>query len=90
MQNKPNFRKAKMNISSALTKDYENETAFSLRENKPNQTQFQKRHLCCSAGQDPCLRRDKRGATKSLLNWRRLVKMVRVMVCFFERKKDAA
>jgi len=24
MQNKPNFRKAKMNISSALTKDYEN------------------------------------------------------------------
>ena len=25
MQNKPNFRKAKMNISSALTKDYEYE-----------------------------------------------------------------
>jgi len=36
MQNKPNFRKAKMNISPALTKDYENETAFSLRQNKPN------------------------------------------------------
>jgi hypothetical protein len=42
MQNKPNLLNAQMNVSSALTKDYENETAFRLRENKPNQTQFQK------------------------------------------------
>ena len=41
MQNKPNFRKAKMNITPAITKDYENETAFELRQNKPNRTQFQ-------------------------------------------------
>ncbi len=36
----------KMNVTSILTKDYENETAFALRQNKPNsnpiQTQFPK------------------------------------------------
>ncbi len=26
----------KMNVTSILTKDYENETAFRLRQNKPN------------------------------------------------------
>jgi len=36
MQNKPNLLHTQMNISSALTKDYESETAFRLRENKPN------------------------------------------------------
>jgi len=41
-QYKPNFRNAQMNVSSVLTKYYENETAFRLRENKPNQTQFPK------------------------------------------------
>ena len=45
MQNKPNLLDAQMNVSSILTKDYENEIAFGLRENKPNlchryQTQF--------------------------------------------------
>ncbi len=42
MQNKPNLLDAQMNVSSILTKDYENETAFALRQNKPNQTQFLK------------------------------------------------
>jgi len=42
MQNKPNFRKAKMNESLFAAKDYVNETAFSLRKYKPNQTQFQR------------------------------------------------
>jgi len=32
-----------MNVTSILTKDYENETAFRLEQNKPNQTQFQRR-----------------------------------------------
>jgi len=36
----------KMNVTSILTKHYENETAFALRQNKPNsnpkQTQFLK------------------------------------------------
>jgi len=36
MQNKPNFPDAQMNVTSILTKDYENETAFRLRQNKPN------------------------------------------------------
>jgi len=42
MQNKANFRKAKMKLNSYSTKDYENETAFGLWENKPNQSQSQK------------------------------------------------
>ncbi len=41
MQNKANFRNDKMNTTFFLTKDYENETAFRLHENKPNQTQFE-------------------------------------------------
>jgi hypothetical protein len=36
MQNKPNFPKAKINATSLYTKGYENELAFSFRENKPN------------------------------------------------------
>ncbi len=44
MQNKPNLLNAQMNVNKVSTKDYENETAFRLRENKPNQTQFQKGH----------------------------------------------
>jgi len=36
MQNKPNFLMPKMNATLAFTKDYENEAAFSLHENKPN------------------------------------------------------
>jgi hypothetical protein len=39
-QNKPNFRKAKMNENLFAAKDYENETAFRLRKNKANQSQF--------------------------------------------------
>jgi hypothetical protein len=43
MQNKPNFRNAKMNIITILTKTYENIQCSSLRQNKPNQTQFRLR-----------------------------------------------
>jgi len=32
--------KPKMKLNSYSTKDYENETAFGLRQYKPNQTQF--------------------------------------------------
>ena len=41
-QNKDNFRKAKMNLNSYLTKDYENERLCRCGQNKPNQTQFLK------------------------------------------------
>jgi len=48
-QYKPNTNpipeKPKMNVTSVLTKDYENETAFGLRQNKPNQTQLDCRTL---------------------------------------------
>ena len=40
MQNKPNSRIAKMNLTFFPTKDYKNETAFGPKQNKPNQTQF--------------------------------------------------
>jgi len=39
MQNKPNFLKDKTNATLFATKDYENETAFRLQKNKPNQSQ---------------------------------------------------
>jgi len=41
MQNKPNLLNAQINVSSVLTKDYENDNAFRFYENKPKQTQFQ-------------------------------------------------
>jgi len=41
MQNKPNLPNTQMNVSSALTKDYENDNTFRLPENKPNQTQYE-------------------------------------------------
>jgi hypothetical protein len=44
MQNKPNLPVPQMNVSSVLTKDYENDNTFRLPENKPNtnpiRTQF--------------------------------------------------
>jgi len=43
MQNKPNFQIDKMNVTLVITKDYENKIACELRQNKPNQTQFQTR-----------------------------------------------
>ncbi len=36
MQNKPNFRKAKMNVNIYYTKAYNNETASGSKINKPN------------------------------------------------------
>ncbi len=41
MQNKPNLLSARMNITSAITKNYENISPTKKCENKPNQTQFQ-------------------------------------------------
>ena len=41
MRNKPNLPNAQMNVSSLLTKDYENERLRRHRKNKPNQTQFE-------------------------------------------------
>ena len=40
MQNKPNFRKAKMNLNFYSQKDYENKPAFGVQKNKPKQSQF--------------------------------------------------
>ncbi len=36
MQNKPNFRKAKMSVNPYITTDYENIANWTLGENKPN------------------------------------------------------
>jgi len=40
MQNKPNFPNTQINVNSVLSKDYENVSLPSRRQNKPNQTQF--------------------------------------------------
>jgi len=45
MQNKPNLLHPQMNLSSALTKYYENEHLRRRGENKPKQTQFQTQRL---------------------------------------------
>jgi len=42
MQNKANFRKSQMNLSSAITTNYEQLTMNYANKNKPNQTQFPK------------------------------------------------
>ena len=36
MQNKANFRRAKMNVGSLITKDYENIANWTLGQNEPN------------------------------------------------------
>ncbi|MFH1881357.1 MAG: hypothetical protein ABIL62_01430 [Planctomycetota bacterium] len=41
MQNKPNFRKAKMNVNSLITIDYEKISDWTLGENKPNSNPIQ-------------------------------------------------
>jgi len=54
MQNKANFKRARINVSCYLQKDYENESVFSGQENKANQTQFPRdqneRELICKKG----------------------------------------
>jgi len=40
MQNKPNHKKAKMNVTDVLTKQYENSPLQRQTENKPKQTQL--------------------------------------------------
>jgi hypothetical protein len=43
MQNKPNFPEPQMNPTVYFTRNYENNPALWLRQNKANQTQFPKR-----------------------------------------------
>jgi hypothetical protein len=39
MQNKAKFRKVKLNVNKVLTKDYDQMDTWSIRKNKPKQTQ---------------------------------------------------
>ena len=39
-QFKPNFRKAKMNVSLYVIEDYRKKDDFAVPKNKPNQSQF--------------------------------------------------
>jgi len=43
IQNKPNLLNTQINVSSVLTKDYENSPLCRCAENKPKQTQFHQR-----------------------------------------------
>ena len=40
MQNKPNLPDAQINVSSFITKDYENKSIGNLAKTKPIQTQY--------------------------------------------------
>jgi len=49
--NKPNLRKAKMNINSIIAKDYRKKDDFEVRINKPNLRKAKnERKLICSKG----------------------------------------
>jgi len=41
MQNKANLRKSQMDVNSAMAKDYENISDWTLGENKPNSNPIQ-------------------------------------------------
>ena len=41
-QNKPNYKKAKMDVNLFATKDYENETAFRFEKTNPNKANFKR------------------------------------------------
>ncbi len=43
MQNKANFKKAEMNVSSISIRDYENKCLRGRKKNKAKQSQFQNR-----------------------------------------------
>jgi hypothetical protein len=43
MQNKPNFRKAKMNVNIYNTTDYENKSNWTIGQNKPNSNPISKK-----------------------------------------------
>ncbi len=43
--NKPNYKKAKMNVNKVLTKEYENKRFCRRAENKPKQTQSHRFYL---------------------------------------------
>jgi hypothetical protein len=45
MQNKPNYKKGKMNVTKVLTNGYENYRLCGRSKNKPNQTQKKAREL---------------------------------------------
>jgi len=42
---KANLKRAKMNVNSYSTKDYENKRRRGLRKNKANQSQFQRQNV---------------------------------------------
>jgi hypothetical protein len=59
-QNEPKSKKAKMNVTDALTKEYENKSNWAICENEPNtkpkQTQFHT-ILACFSSRPKMLRR---------------------------------
>jgi len=57
------LQRPKMNVNVFVTKDYENETAFRLQKNKPNQTQFQ------TAGKRTKEAKKKKRASRTFLRW---------------------
>ena len=87
MQNKPNFQKSQMNVSIYLQMAYENKHNWTLSENKPNQTQFQKGGLHgymfgATSHRDtiPCRSSSKGKADRSLRPCRRKPAAIRVCI----------
>ncbi|HIJ52837.1 MAG TPA: hypothetical protein HPP66_06740 [Planctomycetes bacterium] len=68
MQNKPNFRKAKMNVNMVLTVDYEKKTLGQRGKNKPNSNPIQTQSNPIKANKMPKQTQNKPKQTQSVVS----------------------
>jgi len=92
MQNKPNFRKPKMNLNSLLTMDYENISDWTLGENKPKQTQHYIKDGSGDGGEDrgwvDFVHRTGPTPAQDTTNWHGFTWEIPVNNCHSERKRS--
>jgi len=94
MQNKPNFRKPKMNLSLLATMDYENISDWTLGENKPKQTQRYIKNGSGDGGEDRgwvnFMHRTGPTPTQDTTNWHGFIWEMPVNNCHSERKRSVS
>ena len=92
MQNKPNFRKAKMNVNSLITIDYENISDWTLGENKPKQTQRYSKDGSGDRGEHrdwvDFVQRTGPSPAQDTTNWHGFTWEIPVNNCHSERKRS--
>jgi len=92
MQNKPNFRKPKMNVNSLVTIDYENISDWTLGENKPKQTQRYSKDGSGDRGEHrdwvDFVQRTGPSPAQDTTNWHGFTWEIPVNNCHSERKRS--